>query len=373
MYGYSWGGSEELWARTALSLRSQGFSVSASVLNHTPLHPRIVDLNEHGVDVWTRLHRYSLARQPWRWFKARDIGPMVHDLARVVANKAPKLIVFSDGGPLPPVELLEYCFSQGLPFVTIGQANTETLWYTDRLAERYRRVLSKALACFFVSRANRELAEKQIGENLSNGDVVWNPVNIALDVCPAWSSFSDLGEVRFACVGRLHPPSKGQDILLEALAMPSWRKRSWRLSLYGDGPMKDCLRRMAANMGIGNRVELAGFASVENIWATNHVLVMPSRYEGLPLSMVEAMLCGRPVIATDVAGHAEIVEDGVTGFLANAPTPHAFNEALQRFWDVRYKSEEIGQAGSLRIRALMPSDPVHNFSEKLKRVAGLTS
>lgn len=58
---------------------------------------------------------------------------------------------------------------------------------------------------------------------------------------------------------------------------------------------------------------------------------MPSRFEGLPLAMVEAMLCARPVVATDVAGHAEIIEDGVTGFLADAPTAGSMAAALERF------------------------------------------
>ena len=49
----------------------------------------------------------------------------------------------------------------------------------------------------------------------------------------------------------------------------------------------------------------------------NHVHAMPSRIEGLPLVLIEAMLCGRPVVATDVAG-AEVIEDEVTGFLAGA-------------------------------------------------------
>ncbi len=68
--------------------------------------------------------------------------------------------------------------------------------------------------------------------------------------------------------------------------------------------------------------------------------------------MVEAMLCARPVVATDVAGHAEIVEDGVTGFLADAPTAASMAMALERFWARRGEAEEIGKAGARRIRSL---------------------
>ncbi|WP_423787774.1 glycosyltransferase, partial [Klebsiella pneumoniae] len=86
-------------------------------------------------------------------------------------------------------------------------------------------------------------------------------------------------------------------------------------------------------MGLGDRVKFAGFVtSVENIWAANHALILPSRYEGMPLAMVEAMLCARPVVATDVAGHAEIIDDAINGFLADAPTVGSLGKALDRLW-----------------------------------------
>src|SRR5438128_318225 len=76
-----------------------------------------------------------------------------------------------------------------------------------------------------------------------------------------------------------------------------------------------------------------------------------------------AATAGRPVIATDVAGNSEVVEDGVTGFLADAPTVSGFSEALERFWAGREDAQMIGGAGSQKIRQLVPPDPVRIFSE----------
>ena len=86
------------------------------------------------------------------------------------------------------------------------------------------------------------------------------------------------------------------------------------------------------------------------------------------MAIIEAMLCGRPVIATDVAGNAEVIEDGVTGFLAGAPTVASVARALERFWARRDDAQMIGEAGSKRIRQLFPPDPVRIFSEKLKEI-----
>ena len=73
---------------------------------------------------------------------------------------------------------------------------------------------------------------------LPNAEVVQNPFNVDYDVRLPWpQEFDD--EIRFACVGRLYVPAKGQDILLEALAGPAWLNRRWYLTFYGEGSMKD--------------------------------------------------------------------------------------------------------------------------------------
>jgi glycosyltransferase involved in cell wall biosynthesis len=367
-----WGGSEELWSRTALDLVSQGFSVSANVIEWSPVHPRVLELKAKEVELRLRPRWYSFAKQPLRrmsfWLKSATVV----EVERQIAERPPALIVASDGGAFPQLDLLELCVARQVPFVTISQANFEGHWLSDEDASRYRAALPRALRCFFVSRANLHLAEKQIGDPLPNGEVVWNPFNVSFDATPLWPPVEGDAGIRFASVGRLHPPSKGQDILLEALAGPVWKDRRWCLNLYGEGPMRQVLERLVQTLNLTDRVFFGGFTTVEKIWATNHVLVMPSRYEGLPLAMVEAMLCARPVIATDVAGHAEIVDDGVTGFLAGAPTVGNLSEALERFWERREEAEAIGTAASRKIRRVMPSDPVRVFSDRLRQLAGLT-
>jgi len=290
----------------------------------------------------------------------------VTEVRRFIETNNPLLVVFSSGGPVAPAELLELCIAMRIPFVTIAQANLENWWPDDADAEQYRKALSAAIRCYFVSRNNLRLFEKQIACELSNAEVIRNPFQVDFNASPPWPLNTN-GEVLFACVGRLHPPSKGQDVLLECFANPDWGNRNWRLTLYGEGPMKESLQRLVRRLGLENRVIFAGHVtSVEDIWASNQVLVMPSRYEGLPLAMVEAMLCGRPVIATDVAGHSEIIEDGVNGFLAEAPTVPCISKALDRFWERRTEVRHMGTMASERIRQIIPSKPVAEFTEKIK-------
>jgi glycosyltransferase involved in cell wall biosynthesis len=361
-----WGGSEELWSQTALRLSAEGYSVSVSVFETVKQHPRILNLLDRGIQVRFRPARDALRKRVWRKITGQPANLNVVELQRSATAHPPSLVVFSDGGSFSPLDLLEICTSLGIPFVTIAQANVDWHWPIDELAARYRTAFSAALRCYFVSEGNLRLAEKQIGSELLNAEIVRNPFNVDFNSSPPWPEFGKNGALRFACVARLDPPAKGQDLLLEALAGPSWASRRWALHLYGEGKWRFGLERMVQRLGLSDRVVFEGRVSVEQIWASNHALIMPSRYEGLPLALIEAMLCGRPVIATDVAGHAEVIKDGVTGFLAEAPTVNSIAEALERFWARRAEAKEIGAAASRSIRQLIPPDPVGVFADQLK-------
>lgn len=379
-----WGGSEELWSRTATKLVAEGYAISASVREWPAIHPRVRQLIDDGVEVWFRpapsaLTQYAwrvltspkqVLRHFWRLLAEPQKNGTTVEVERLFVNKRPQLVVISQGDAFPPISLLELCINRRLPFVTIQHANTEAWWIEDDQAERYRVALAAAQRCYFVSKANQRLTEKQIGCELLNAEVLWNPVTIDFNAPLPWPELGPGGQLRFACVGRIDPRAKGQDLLFEALAGPLWAERRWRLYLYGEGPMRNGLERLARHLDLADRVVFAGHASIAEIWARNHLLVMPSRFEGLPLTVIEAMLCGRPVVVTDVAGNAEVVEDGVTGFLARAPTIGSVGEALERFWQRRAEAEMMGKAGSTRMRQLLPADPVEVFAEKIREIVG---
>jgi glycosyltransferase involved in cell wall biosynthesis len=124
---------------------------------------------------------------------------------------------------------------------------------------------------------------------------------------------------------------------------------------------------MIDHFGLGRQATIAGWsADPERIWQENHALALASRVEGLPLVVVEAMLCGRPVVATNVAGNAEVVEDGTTGFLADAPTAASFGVALERFWERRSGLKGMGETAARAIRKQITAEPAKVFAEKIK-------
>lgn len=121
--------------------------------------------------------------------------------------------------------------------------------------------------------------------------------------------------------------------------------------------------------GLDDRVTPGGASDgVEALQADRHRLLQPSRHERSPLTVVEAMRCARPVLATDVADHDEVVEDGVTGFLAESATVPSIGWALDCAWRRRGDLRAMGMAGARRIRPLMPHDAASMFDDDVLRL-----
>ena len=159
-------------------------------------------------------------------------------------------------------------------------------------------------------------------------------------------------EVVILALGRLHR-EKGPDLLLRALGALSDRPVGrWRALLVGDGPEREPLRRLAAALGIQDRVVFAGARRRVGPWIeAADLLVLPSREEGLPVAPLEAMARGKPVIATDVGGTPEVVQHGETGLLVPAEDPRALAAGLQRLLEDPALRVRLGVRGLAVLRA----------------------
>lgn len=361
----SWGGSEVLWSQAALRVRAMRHDVMASV-HGLPSTPRqIAELRDAGITVRERRMNFGRRseRLRHRLFSKIQKSPFVEPLpsqdCRDLERFRPDLVCLSQGGTACALEWMEYCLRLRIPYVVVSQANAEWLWPQDVQAERLIRAHAGAVVTGFVSKRNLLLFETQIGARLPNARVVWNPFQLSYDAAPPWPDASE--GWKLACVGRLSM-TKGQDLILQVLADPLWKDRPISVSFFGSGPIEQSLRRLACMLGVEDKVVFQGHVdSVESIWAGHHALLMPSRCEGLPLALVEAMLCGRPAIVTDVAGNTEVLEDERTGFVAAAPTRPLVAEVMERGWHRRAEWREMGQAAAASIRQQVPSDPVGEF------------
>lgn len=369
MNGSAWGGSEELWSQTALRLAQLGHQISASVYKWPTRPERITELEKAGVHLGVRpLQRGAIKRLFSR--ALRSLFPGSLDIPDLLWMKRanPDLVVISQGGPWDGVPWMLACRQLKVPYCPIVQAHSEIWWPLDEELESFRTSYRDALLPVFVSHSNRRLLESQCGLRLERARVMFNPLNLRSREEVPWPE--DSGTTQIACVGRLEPRAKGQDLLFQVLAQPKWRERPICLNLFGKGGSEQSLRSLASQLQL-RAVRFQGHLSdLRQMWAANHALVLPSRFEGLPLAIVEAMLCARPVITTDVAGNAELVRDGVNGFVAAAPAASLVDATLERAWQRREDWRALGLQARCDVLRAVPEDPVGEFGQALLSLAG---
>jgi glycosyltransferase involved in cell wall biosynthesis len=173
-----------------------------------------------------------------------------------------------------------------------------------------------------------------------------NGVVVPRDIRRAPAAFNGR-PLRFIVVGRL-VPAKGLDLLLDALSMIS--ERDFAVQVVGDGSQRMELERLAELYGLGNKVEFLGIRSdVQQLMQQSDCLLVPSRWEGLPMVILEAMACGLPVIATPVGGIPEVIEDGVNGYLVPAESVELLAQRLEEVIDNPHILRALGKRARKKV------------------------
>jgi glycosyltransferase involved in cell wall biosynthesis len=139
---------------------------------------------------------------------------------------------------------------------------------------------------------------------------------------------------------------KGVDTLIDAATILHEGRPQARFVVLGDGPDRSELQRRIDERRATSVVMLAGFR--QDVWpalAASDIVCLPSKSEGMPNVLLEAMAMGRPVVATAVGGIPEAVIDGQTGLLVAPADPRGLADALRRLIDDRELARRLGEAG----------------------------
>jgi glycosyltransferase involved in cell wall biosynthesis len=181
--------------------------------------------------------------------------------------------------------------------------------------------------------AQSQYMRRDLIENFNIPDekviVINNPVDIErVTVLSGEMSCSyPANKINLLAVGRLSQ-EKGYDVLLQAMALLTG---DYHLTILGIGPDEDMLLELSENLGLQEKVTFKGFQNNPYLWMKDaDLMILSSRYEGFPNVVLEANTCGTPVIAFSCpGGTAEIIEDGVNGFLVKCEDHTAMAEAIE--------------------------------------------
>jgi glycosyltransferase involved in cell wall biosynthesis len=176
-------------------------------------------------------------------------------------------------------------------------------------------------------------------------DIVPNGVNIERfhPVDRSWSP------ARLLFVGRI-VYQKGLDILFQALG--GLLDLDWQLTLVGDGNQRPRLEEQARSLGMFERIHFTGWLigdAVVQQYQQSNLFVVPSRHEGMPNVVLEAMSAGLPVVATAIAGNEELISPGINGWLAPSEDPLALQQSLRKVLSDPEQLKKMGIASRQRV------------------------
>lgn len=149
---------------------------------------------------------------------------------------------------------------------------------------------------------------------------------------------------RAIAVGRLER-QKGFDILIDSWQETARLRPDWHLDIYGEGTLREELQKQIDDTGLSGSVTLCGRSNdMMSVYPQYSLHLMPSRYEGQPMTLIEAQACGLPSVVTNFKyGAADVVKDGVNGFIVPQNDGKAFITAVSKMMDTTALRRQLGE------------------------------
>jgi glycosyltransferase involved in cell wall biosynthesis len=226
-----------------------------------------------------------------------------------------------------------------IPYVIYGRGSDVYLpdWFTKLTAKGILKNASTVIA----------LTEhmKDAMQAIYSRDIIVVPNGINLNEVAEKETEGGNPSKRVLFVGRLHPV-KGTQYLLGAMSIVHRELREAKLILVGDGEEREHLETLTDNLGIRECVEFAGrvpHERVKDYMNRAEVFVLPSLSEGFPVTILEAMACGLPVVATRVGGVPDIIKNGTNGYLVDTMNQEQIAEALLNLLQDKQLRKDISE------------------------------
>jgi glycosyltransferase involved in cell wall biosynthesis len=217
----------------------------------------------------------------------------------------------------------------------------------------YKRGVIPVAICETVAKTITELYGVNTMPVIPNGIVVDPIVNACAERDAAREELGvEPDEALLVCAARF-APQKRQDVLIDTVAALRREGFGVRLLLLGDGPLREKLEMLVAERGLQEHVLMPGMRDdVPRLLAASDLFALPSLWEGHPLSVMEAMAAGLPVVATRVGGIPELVDDGENGILLASGETDEVTPAVRRMIARSDERARMGASAQKKARHL---------------------
>ncbi len=334
MNGASWGGSEELWYRTALWMCKNNYRVGIGCYNWEEKQDRINKLKEAGCNIYLLPNKKGL-------FKKLAVKKTLDSIPFSEYN----LVVVNQGGWEEILHApFKNLFKRFPNYVITNHNYNENAVLSFGKQKLLQQWISNAQMNFGATEKIFEVIERNFNLVIENKSTLVNPITFGPDAEPyPFPAFTN-DECIWIMLAELDTSRKAQDILIQALSSSKWAARKWQLHLYGKGKDKEMLEKLIQQCNLENKVFLKGFTTnIKQTLQGCHLLLQCTRIDAMPLSVVEAMAVGRPCVVSKVGDMPVWIEDGLNGFVCNDVTVQGIDETLEKCWLQKNSWEQFGK------------------------------
>jgi len=247
----------------------------------------------------------------------------------------------------------------------------------ERAKARYYRLLDNLTSRFnqAVVAVSQAVKDDLIEQGMEESRVVVIRNGIEIPPCDPAAGLRLRAELMIApgapvvgSVGRLSP-QKDYPTFLSALRLTASEFPAARFLIAGEGPLQASLIQQSLRLGLEGKIFFLGHRrNLSQVYSALDVFVLSSRWEGLPLVVLEAMAAGKPVVATAVPGTAEAMVEGKTGFLVALGDHSALADKIQRLLSDGELRRRMGEAGRRRVEREFDRERMVDEHEKLYRL-----
>jgi glycosyltransferase involved in cell wall biosynthesis len=334
MNGAAWGGSEELWFRTALWLTNHNYKIGIGCYDWAEKKDRIGQLKNAGCSIYLLPNKKGL-------FKKTAVKKVLHSIPFQEYN----LTVVNQGGW---EEILHSPFSnlyKKLPaYVILNHNYNENAVLSFQKQKLLQQWISGAQMNFGATQKIFDVIQNKFNISIIKKQTLVNPVTFVPDTAagsyPAFTNDTCI----WVMLAELDTARKAQDVLINALSSLKWKARNWQLHLYGKGKDKEKLEKLIIELGLEEKIFLKGFTTnIKQTLLNCSMLLQCTLIDAMPLSVVEAMATGRPCVVSKVGDMPAWVEDGVNGFICPAVTVEGIDKVMESCWQQKSNWPVMGK------------------------------
>ena len=355
MNSAAWGGSEEIWHKTAIRLARRNYKTGVCCFYWKEKEDKLQELTEAGCELHLLPGRpeTKLLNGKYKLEKAVRSVPF-SEYNKVIVNQGG----WKDVAHGPFKELYKKFQGYSLifhnydPSEKLQGGRKKSLYNWVNNAEKN---FGDAARIFTVIRITSDL-------DIPRNHVLFNPVTIQLPNGETPFTSPVENKLQFTVLAELDIKRKAQDVLIRTLSTTKWKARNFELNIFGNGNDKYLLEKLIVNSGLSEKVFLRGFTrDVKEVLANSHVLLQLTHMDAMPISVTEAMAMSRAVIVSEVGDMPLWIHNGINGWVAQKVTMEEIDRVLENAWQQQNKLEVMGKESYRIFRQKYPDDPVEHF------------